>query len=312
MNNFAVILGTAFIASTNAIKDQRPGLAQVAAKQDGTDVVYEEPVEEVAVDEAPVDPIEDVIEEPVEEAAVEEAPVEESAVEEAPVEETASTDESVEEEASLIVNDDSKVADEVLENATTEQTEYVATLAESVMETLMTSDMDGLNIISFVYSDETIDAASALMAQESIVAAANFYDELPGVCESGQECRDGIGATTNANVKSEWVIAFDNIRLELENAVLRSGVHIESGYNEAVMCDPGCGPDCSEVEIELANAYDEMVRIMGEIRALEEEQAIAIETITHIEEMCPAFADMTDAEIATYADEQMETYADAI
>ena len=194
MNNFAVILGTAFIASTNAIKDQRPGLAQVAAKQDGTDVVYEEPVEEVAVDEAPVDPIEDVIEEPVEEAAVEEAPVEEaaveeapveeaaveeapveeaaveeapveeSAVEEAPVEETASTDESVEEEASLIVNDDSKVADEVLENATTEQTEYVATLAESVMETLMTSDMEGLNIISLVYSDETIDAASALMA----------------------------------------------------------------------------------------------------------------------------------------------------
>jgi len=147
-----------------------------------------------------------------------------------------------------------------------------------------------------------------LMADQVLITSEMYYDELPGVCESGEECRSLIFNTTHGLVYDEFILAFTNIRKEFENGILRSGPHLESGYNQAVECDPGCGPDCSEVEVELSNVYDEMLRIMEEIRVLQEEQVTALETITQIETMCPAFADMSDAEIATYADEQMATY----
>ena len=146
------------------------------------------------------------------------------------------------------------------------------------------------------------------MADQVIITSEMYYEELPGVCESGEECRALIYASTHAAVTEEFMLAFTNMRKEFENGILRSGPHLESGYAQAVECDPGCGPDCSEVEVELSNVYDEMLRIMDEIRVLQEEQFTALETITQIETMCPAFADMSDAEIATYADEQMATY----
>lgn len=153
-------------------------------------------------------------------------------------------------------------------SASEEQTEYVTTLYDAVISDLQSGQYDDMNLLSVVYSDEMLDYTAGVMAKEGIVVASNYYEELPGVCESGQECRDTVGATTHANVKAEWILAFNNIRIELENAVLRSGPHLQAGYTAAVECDPGCGPDCDEVEIELANAWDEMERIMSEIRVL--------------------------------------------
>lgn len=99
-----------------------------------------------------------------------------------------------------------------------------------------------------------------------------------------------------------------NIRLELQNAVLRSTPHIETGYNTAIECDPGCSDPCEDQIVIYENVTNEINEI--EILIAEYETKIKIEKQkqANILESCPHFADLTDEEIDALVQEQKESY----
>lgn len=113
--------------------------------------------------------------------------------------------------------------------------------------------------MSLISDSAMINSTASQMAVEIIDTAVvgGYFDTLPLVCELGLECRDSVRLSSTELVTNEWVTAFENIRLELENAILRSQYHIEDGYTEAYECDAGCGPTCGELSVEYTNVVTE-------------------------------------------------------
>lgn len=82
------------------------------------------------------------------------------------------------------------------------------------------------------------------MAADVASEFKQHYDEkmqqLPEVCEGGQECRDfGLNDAKN-NVQAEWKNTLDQIKRELENVLTLSNAALQDAYDEMAACPDGC------------------------------------------------------------------------
>ena len=77
------------------------------------------------------------------------------------------------------------VSNTVMVSASDDQTEYVASLYDNIIMELSSGNYTHVSMIDILYDDEAMYEIANVMSSQVIITSTQFYDELPGVCESG-------------------------------------------------------------------------------------------------------------------------------
>ena len=127
-----------------------------------------------------------------------------------------------------------------------------------------------------------------------------YSEDLPEVCESGQECRNGIFAAAKEAATNEWITQLGAICDKFSNSWSKTKKSLESGYSEEFVCEPECY--CEEIEqtyIDHVRLYRE---IQSEITDIETEIKTLVQKQTDVLVNCPDYAETKYEVPAEYLD----------
>jgi len=82
---------------------------------------------------------------------------------------------------------------------------------------------------------------------------------LPEVCESGQECRDGIWNAAADTMTLDWTGVLERVCEKITDSWNESKRILTEGYKEEFVCESGCY--CEEIE----ETYIDHIRLRNEI-----------------------------------------------
>jgi hypothetical protein len=110
--------------------------------------------------------------------------------------------------------------------------------------------------------DETANAA-AVSLNDWFIAEAK---PLPKVCDAGRECRLQVTKTTTETVEEQWKNTLTDIETIFQKSFTRSQAILETAYDEAKQCEPGC--ICSQISVEYADIIRQQKVITEEVMVL--------------------------------------------
>jgi len=117
------------------------------------------------------------------------------------------------------------------------------------------------DILAMCRGDNT-DAASAF-ANEMFDKWSTHKDDtcqvLPEVCESGEECRNGIWGAAIQTMTNDWKDVLDRVCDKIVDSWNESKRILIEGYKEEFVCESGCY--CEEIE----ETYIDHIRLRNEI-----------------------------------------------
>merc|ERR1712127_72008 len=151
------------------------------------------------------------------------------------------------------------------------------------------------DIMNWVASTDymlTLEETAAAITDKQTARYWALAEEMPGVCEDGQICRDVAQEDAWNAIKLEWEATLMNVRDEIYNARLRTNVHVENGYSDATDCDAGCPDECELREVEYTNIIREQEEIMLQITILEQQKDVITTTQIELIEECPEFVEL--------------------
>lgn len=91
-------------------------------------------------------------------------------------------------------------------------------------------------------------------------------NDMPRVCPDGEECRNKISQTTVTTIEAQWKTTLTEINSIFDKSFTRSQAILETAYDQARQCEPGCM--CDRISVEYADIVRQQKIITEEVLVL--------------------------------------------
>lgn len=140
------------------------------------------------------------------------------------------------------------------------------------------------------------------MQTDMWVAAEEQWGFMPDVCPDGEECRDSIWVSLEAEVKQLWNDTIDHMMSDLNDLMVQSAADFEEAWNAAKNCPHGCYEECTEQTVVYTNTIERMSELEKQIAELMQEYETEVITYTEIRSECPDDVEKVEVAVHHYTD----------